>query len=153
MFFHPKYISVPLVKELSKKDVASLTAHREEFYKRIGLKPIRCLSKILPDFRNDFGWLRNDIQQFLRAGDASVQASILANLNTVTQSGANKGVSIQDLYDSIIPNNVQTPADIERFGRIMASRYEGRLERSAPVKDLSEKVEFTKEDKSVTDDK
>ena len=153
MFFHPVVKKEAKVVKLSAKDKAAFVARQEEYHKKIGLQPIKCVSRIIDDFRNDFGWLRNDIQQFLRTSDVQVQQSIAVNLQTVTQSGANEGATVQDVFNSIIPSNVQTPADIERFGRVMAKRFEGKFQPSTPVKELSEKVEFSKVDESVTDDK
>lgn len=140
MFFHPVNIKPIKVKKVPEKDIISK-------YEKVGLKPIRAIAPILPEFLNDFGWLRNDIQQFLRTSDPSLQATLTKNLEVVNQSGANKDVTLQDVFDSIVPNNIQTPAEIERFGRVLARRYEGKIERSTPVVDLVEKVTETDKEK------
>lgn len=136
VFFHPvRKIETPK-KSRSKVSVKDL----KERYDSIGLKPVKCVTPILDEFKNDFGWLRNDIQQFLRTSDPTLQASIVRNLEVVNQSDANKDATIEDVFDSIIPNNVQTPADIERFGRVLAERYNGYRSRHTPIADLTEKV-------------
>lgn len=146
MFFHPnRKLEKKEIKQPSEKDLANK-------YAKCGLKPIVCFAPILQDFRNCFGWLRNDIQQFLRTSDPALQAALVKNLEQVNQSGANKDATVQDLFDSIVPNNVQTPAEIDRFGRVLAKRYEGKILRDTKLNDLVEKVEEKpKDDKEQID--
>lgn len=128
MFFHA-------VRKPLKAKIKKMTDIKLE-YDKVGLKPI--LGNVVKqDFMlNDFGWIRNDIQAFMSCGDVDIQRALLQNLEVVTQSGANQDMTIQDLYDSIIPNNVQTPADIQRFGRVLESRYQNKIDRTTLVKDL-----------------
>lgn len=134
MFFHPlrntddKKVKIPSAKDMKAKSDA------------VGLKPIAANAPILAEFRNDFGWLRNDIQLFLRTSDPTLQAAITKNMQVVNQKSDTSGMTVQDCYDSIIPNTVQTPADIARFGRVMEKRFEGRISRNTPISDLTEKV-------------
>lgn len=145
MFFHPvreiKKVDSKKVKSPSVKDI-------KERYDKIGLKPIQCLAPILKEFRNDFGWIRNDIQQFLRTSDPNLQASIVKNLEVVNQSEANVHATVQDVFDQIVPSNLQTPAEIERFGRVLAERYDGYVNRHTKVADLTKNVKS----ESVGDD-
>lgn len=144
MFFHPiRNEKVKQVK-ISAKDLTVKFA-------KVGLKPISCISPVLEDFKNSFGWLRNDIQQFLRTSDPNLQAAIAKNLEVVNQSDANKDMTVQDLFDSIVPANVQTPAEIERFGRVLAQRYEGKILRDTKISDLVEKVVPNDDDKDKLD--
>lgn len=144
MFFHPTTEVVdnrqPKKKILSTKDLKAK-------HDALGMKPIKCVTPILEEFKNSFGWLRNDIQQFLRTSDPVLQASISRNLEDVMQSDANKDATIEDVFDGIIPQTVQTPADIERFGRVLVDRYDGYKSRHTSVHDVVEKV-----DKVVSDD-
>lgn len=128
MFFHA-------VRKLIKAKTKKMTDIKLD-YDKVGLKPI--LGNVVKqDFMlNDFGWIRNDIQAFMSCGDVDIQRALLKNLEVVTQEGANKDMTIQDLYDSVIPNNVQTPADIQRFGRVLESRFKNKIERTTLVKDL-----------------
>ena len=150
MFFHRK---------ITKKDYKPVKAKSAEelnsFYKDCGLKPIKCVTPVHSFMLNDFGHIRNDIQAFMMTNDPQLQASIERNLNTVTQIGANAGMKIEDIRDMIVPVNVQTPADIAQFGRVLAKRFEGRPTMSTPLVDLQRKqddgVSFDKGDATTTD--
>lgn len=39
----------------------------------------------------------------------------------------------------IVPNNVQTPSELERFGRVLAQRFDGYKGRHTKVSDLIER--------------
>lgn len=132
MFFHPIRERVKPVKSLS------LTQLKKR-YDAVGLKPIECVNPVESFMINDFGHIRNDIQSFMMTNDPRLQASIVKNLETVTQSGANEGLTIEDIRDRIIPQNVQTPADIEQFGRVLAKKFEGKIDFKTPLNDLQEK--------------
>lgn len=150
MFFHRK-ITKKDYKPVKAKSVEELNS----FYKNCGLKPIKCVTPVHSFMLNDFGHIRNDIQAFMMTNDPQLQASIERNLNTVTQSGANAGLKVEDIRDLIVPVNVQTPADIAQFGRVLAKRFEGRPTFSTPLADLQRKqddgVSFDKGDATTTD--
>lgn len=131
MFFHPLR-KVEKTKKCDSKDI-------KKYHDSCGLTPV--IAPVLDkDFmRNFFGWIRNDIQQYMAASDDAVRESILRNLEQV-RSSKNKDATLQDVFDSIIPSNVQTPAEIQRFGRVLASKFEGRFDSNTLVAELVEKV-------------
>lgn len=137
MFFHP------IVKHDSNgsKSAKSNQADIERKYKEVGLKPIECVTPIKSFMLNSFGHIMNDIQAFMRTNDIALQSTILANLQYVRQTDANKNMTIQDVFDMIVPNNVQTPAEIERFCRVASSKFEGVISRHTKISDLKEVVE------------
>ena len=150
MFFH-RVLKKSDYKPVKAKSVEELNS----FYKDCGLKPIKCVTPVHSFMLNDFGHIRNDIQAFMMTNDPQLQASIERNLNTVTQSGANAGLKVEDIRDLIVPANVQTPADIAQFGRVLAKRFDGRPTLSTPLTDLHRKdgdgVAFDKGDATTTD--
>lgn len=133
MFFHP-------LRKVEEKKVKISSKDLKAKYDAVGLKPIAANAPILDEFRNDFGWLRNDIQLFLRTSDPTLQAAITKNMQVVNQKSDTSKLTVQDCYDSIIPSTVQTPADIARFGRVMEKRFEGRISRNTVISELTEKV-------------
>lgn len=132
MFFHP-------VRKPEKLDKPLSVQQLKRKYDDVGLKPIICCQPAESFMINDFGHIRNDIQQFMMTNDPRLQASIVRNLETVTQSGANEGLTIEDIRDRIIPQNVQTPADIAQFGRVLAKKFEGKVDFKTSLNDLQEK--------------
>lgn len=130
MFYHvirkiEKYIAP------SKKELKSI-------YDKCGCAPVVVPSTRKDFMLNSFGWIRNDIQQYLHTNDAALQAAILSNLEDVRKGSDNSNMTVQDLFDTIIPNNVQTPAEIQRFSRILATRFEDKFNRETPVSELVE---------------
>lgn len=150
MFFHR------VIKKSDRKPVKAKSVEElDSFYKDCGLKPIKCVTPVHSFMLNDFGHIRNDIQAFMMTNDPQLQASIERNLNMVTQSGANTGLKVEDIRDMIVPSNVQTPADIVQFGRVLAKRFEGNPDFSTPLTDLQRKsddgVTFDKGDAETKD--
>lgn len=147
MFFHP------IVKHDSKESKSAKInqADVERKFKEVGLKPIECVIPIKSFMLNSFGHIMNDIQAFMRTNDPALQSAILTNLQDVRQTDANKDMTIQDVFDTIVPNNVQTPAEIQRFCRVASSKFEGVISRHSKVFDLKEVVvPGTTEEKPVT---
>lgn len=136
MFFHP-VVKIDFKMSNSSKN----NEDKKKYYDAVGLKPIQCVTPVTDFMRNSFGHLMNDIQAFMRTSDPQLQASIVRNLDTVMANGQNKDLTIQDCFDTMIPNNVQTPAEISRFVRLAASKFEGVVSRHSKVSDLSKKVE------------
>lgn len=135
MFFHRKVVAeLPKVKR-SAKD-------QKKLYDQCGLSPIVCNQKVESFMRNTFGYIRNDIQAFMRTSDVKLQQQIVNNLNVVQQA-KNTDATVQDVFDGIIPNNIQTPADIQKFGRVLAQRYDGFVSRHSKVSELKEKSKDT----------
>lgn len=132
MFFHA-------VRKVAKAGKSKSLAQLKKEYDTVGLKPIVCMQPVESFMINDFGHIRNDIQQFMMTNDPRLQASIVRNLETVTQSGANEGLTIEDIRDRIIPQNVQTPADIAQFGRVLAKKFEGKVDFKTSLNDLQVK--------------
>ena len=132
MFFHA-------VRKPEKLDKLLSVQQLKKKYEEVGLKPVVCCQPSESFMLNDFGHIRNDIQQFMMTNDPRLQASIVRNLEIVTQSGANDGLTIEDIRDRIIPQNVQTPADIVQFGRVLAKKFVGKVDFKTPLNDLQEK--------------
>lgn len=135
MFFHPvRNIKDVKIKKSSVKD-------KKSYHDKVGLKPIVCLSPVADFMINSFGHIRNDIQQFMTTKDVQLKESIVQNLNQVIDSGSHPDASIQDLFDSIIPSCVQTPAEISSFCRVLETRYKGMIDRNTKLSDLREIVD------------
>ena len=126
MFNHGIVQEVELPKKSKVKSNVDL-AKLKDYHDKVGLQPIDCVTPMESFMENDFGWIRNDISAYMQCKDDGLRQSIEKNLDVVLKSSHGSDITVQDAFDAIIPKSVQTPAEIERFGRVVSEIYGKKL--------------------------